>query len=62
MINHQVRWCTLNKLEISFKYVTDTLHSNLIPLFVFVTFTFNFRYPVSVLNDGSGYYKAIGSR
>ena len=25
MRNHQVRWCTLNKLEISFKYVTNTL-------------------------------------
>ena len=25
MKNHQVRWCTLNKLEISFKYVTNTL-------------------------------------
>ena len=22
---HQVRWCTLNKLEIRFQYVTNTL-------------------------------------
>ena len=22
---HKVRWCTLNKLEINFKYVTNTL-------------------------------------
>ena len=25
MKNHQVRWCTLNKLEIRLQYVTNTL-------------------------------------
>ena len=25
MTIHQVRWCTLNKLEMSFKYATNTL-------------------------------------
>ena len=25
---HQVRWCTLNKLEIRFQYVTNTLQKS----------------------------------
>ena len=25
MKDHQVRWCTLNKLEIRFQYITNTL-------------------------------------
>ena len=44
---HQVRWCTLNKLEIRFQYVTNTLQyvgirchiTNILQIFVlFYTF------------------------